>query len=58
MSVCPVTRCLEQSIFTYLGQRAGQSTQRAVREQPEHYNQNHTVGASKYCVLLVLNYSF
>ena len=42
MSVCPVTRCLEQSIFTHLGQRAGQSTQRAIREQSES-NQNITI---------------
>ena len=44
-SVRPVTNCLKQSIFIFLGQRA-------VREHSEHKNQSHTVGAFKYCVLL------
>ena len=48
LSVCAAQSALEQSIFIFLGQRALRKQPKsklAVREQSEHYNKSHKVGA-------------
>ena len=57
--VSPAQTCLEQSIFILLGHHialsehtnSSQSGKQAVREQSEHQNQGHVVGAYKHFVL-------